>query len=165
METLLISIVALAFVFLLMLLFILLRPKRSADTQDRLLSISEGQSRIERSLREELAISRAELERFGQGNEARLEALRDTVDRKLREIQADNASRLDAIRKTVDEKLHETLERRLGESFKLVGERLELVQAGLGEMKTLATGVGDLKRVLVNVKNRGTGEKYSLSPL
>jgi DNA recombination protein RmuC len=110
----------------------------------------------------QLAAIREELTRFGQGNDARMEALRETVDRKLRELQADNAAKLESMRKTVDEKLHETLERRLGESFKLVGERLELVQAGLGEMRTLAAGVGDLKRVLVNVKNRGAWGEVQL---
>ncbi|HRS05286.1 MAG TPA: DNA recombination protein RmuC, partial [Treponema sp.] len=91
-----------------------------------------------------------------------MEQLRETVDRKLRELQSDNAQKLEQIRKTVDDKLHETLEKRLGESFKLVGDRLEQVQAGLGEMRTLAAGVGDLKRVLVNVKNRGTWGEVQL---
>ena len=71
-------------------------------------------------------------------------------------IQADNASKLEEMRRTVDEKLHATLEQRLGESFKLVSDRLEQVHRGLGEMQTLAAGVGDLKKVLTNVKTRGT---------
>jgi len=154
MESLFFALIALSFCGLLLFLYLLLRP-RGASANDRLLAISDGQERMERSIREELA-------RFGLGNDRRIEALRETIDRKLREIQEDNAAKLESIRRTVDEKLHETLERRLGESFKLVGERLELVQAGLGEMRTLAAGVGDLKRVLVNVKNRGTWGEVQL---
>jgi DNA recombination protein RmuC len=81
--------------------------------------------------------------------------LRTTLETQLQSLQADNAAKLEQMRATVDEKLQSTLEARLGASFKLVSERLEAVQRGLGEMKTLATGVGDLKRVLNNVKDRG----------
>ncbi|MEO0405125.1 MAG: DNA recombination protein RmuC, partial [Bacteroidota bacterium] len=88
--------------------------------------------------------------------EDKLNQLRSTVEEKLDKIQQSNESRLEKIRATVDEKLHDTLEKRLTESFKLVSERLEAVQNGLGEMKDLATGVGDLKKVLTNVKTRGT---------
>jgi len=161
MELIFIVIVACGFIALLLLLFFLLRPKSGAPS-NQVLSLIQGQERVERSLREELAQSRQELARFGAGNDARLEAIRETVDRKLRELQADNAQKLEAIRRTVDEKLHETLERRLGESFKLVGDRLEQVQNGLGEMRSLAAGVGDLKRVLVNVKNRGAWGEVQL---
>lgn len=96
-----------------------------------------------------------QLERLTQTNEQRMDKLRETIDLKLKEIQQDNGKRLEEMRKTVDEKLNATLERRLGESFKLVSERLELVHKGLGEMQQLASGVGDLKRVLSNVKTRG----------
>lgn len=99
------------------------------------------------------------------GNEQRLDKLRETVDEKLRQLQIDNAEKLEKIRVTVDEKLHQTLETRLGESFKLVSERLELVQKGLGEMQGLATGVGDLKRVLTNVKTRGTWGEVALKSI
>jgi DNA recombination protein RmuC len=99
------------------------------------------------------------------GNEQRLDKLRETIDEKLRQLQADNAEKLEKIRVTVDEKLHQTLETRLGESFKLVSERLELVQKGLGEMQGLATGVGDLKRVLTNVKTRGTWGEVALKSI
>jgi DNA recombination protein RmuC len=81
--------------------------------------------------------------------------LRTTLETQLQSLQADNAAKLEQMRATVDEKLQSTLEARLGASFKLVSERLEAVQRGLGEMQTLATGVGDLKRVLNNVKDRG----------
>lgn len=89
-------------------------------------------------------------------NETRLGELRDTVDGKLRELRESNETKLEEMRATVDEKLQKTLETRLGESFKLVSERLEAVQRGLGEMQSLAEGVGDLKKVLSNVKTRGT---------
>jgi DNA recombination protein RmuC len=88
-------------------------------------------------------------------NESRLGELRQTVDAKLREMRESNESKLDEMRSTVDEKLQKTLETRLGESFKQVSERLAAVQEGLGEMRSLATGVGDLKKVLSNVKTRG----------
>jgi DNA recombination protein RmuC len=81
--------------------------------------------------------------------------MRQTIEEKLLFMQQDNQTKLEQIRVTVDEKLHQTLEQRLGESFKLVSERLELVHKGLGEMQTLASGVGDLKKVLSNVKTRG----------
>lgn len=89
-------------------------------------------------------------------NDVRLEQVRDIVEKKLTSLQQDNSVRLEQMRKTVDEKLNETLEKRLGESFKLVSDRLEQVHKGLGEMQSLASGVGDLKRVLTNVKARGT---------
>ncbi|GAB6274904.1 MAG: DNA recombination protein RmuC [Peptococcaceae bacterium] len=90
-----------------------------------------------------------------QSNEQKLEAVRSTVEGNLRYLQENNAKKLEEMRATVDEKLHHTLEQRLGESFKLVSERLEQVYKGLGEMQTLAAGVGDLKKVLTNVKTRG----------
>lgn len=94
--------------------------------------------------------------------ETRLENMRATVEQKLQALQEDNNQKLEKMRETVDEKLHKTLEHRLGESFKLVSERLEKVQQGLGEMQTLATGVGDLKKVLSNVKTRGVLGEFQL---
>ncbi|GAV25985.1 recombinase RmuC [Carboxydothermus islandicus] len=88
--------------------------------------------------------------------EQRLEAVRKTVEDNLHRLQEDNAKKLEEMRATVDEKLQGTLERRLSESFRLISERLEQVQRGLGEMQALAAGVGDLKKVLTNVKTRGT---------
>jgi DNA recombination protein RmuC len=96
-------------------------------------------------------------------NEEKLEAVRLTVEQRLQLLQEDNSRKLESMRQTVDEKLHATLEQRLGESFKLVGERLEQVHRGLGEMQSLAAGVGDLKKVLTNVKTRGTWGEMSLS--
>jgi DNA recombination protein RmuC len=97
-----------------------------------------------------------------ESNEKRLGEVRAAVEEKLKSIQEDNAKNLEQMRQTVDEKLQGTLEKRLGESFKLVSERLEQVYKGLGEMQTLAVGVGDLKRVLTNVKARGTWGEVQL---
>ncbi|HEX9051590.1 MAG TPA: DNA recombination protein RmuC [Anaeromyxobacter sp.] len=100
-----------------------------------------------------------------ESNEKRLDGLRATVEDRLKALQEDNARRLDQMRQTVDEKLQGTLEKRLNDSFKLVSERLEAVQRGLGEMQTLAAGVGDLKKVLTNVKTRGTWGEIQLGAL
>ena len=106
-----------------------------------------------------------QLARLTQSNEQRFEQLRLSVEARLGAIQSDNSSKLEEMRKTVDEKLHATLEQRLGDSFKLVSERLEQVHKGLGEMQTLAAGVGDLKKVLTNVKTRGTWGEVQLEAL
>lgn len=106
-----------------------------------------------------------ELSRFSLGLDERFERLKNTVESRLTAIQSDNAVKLEEMRRTVDEKLHATLEQRLGESFKLVSERLEQVHRGLGEMQGLAAGVGDLKRVLNNVKTRGTWGEVQLAAL
>jgi DNA recombination protein RmuC len=102
---------------------------------------------------------------LSESNEKKLEAVRITVEAKLQSMQVDNAKQLEQMRHTVDEKLQGTLEKRLGESFKQVSERLELVHKGLGEMQSLATGVGDLKKVLTNVKTRGTWGEVQLGAL
>lgn len=98
-------------------------------------------------------------------NEKKMEDIRLIIDEKLKQIQQDNTRQLDRMRETVDEKLQGTLEKRLGESFKQVSERLEQVHQGLGDMRTLATGVGDLKKVLTNVKLRGTWGEVQLGAL
>jgi len=100
-----------------------------------------------------------------QRNATSLGEMRVTLEQKLRELQVDNAAKLEQMRATVDEKLQTTLETRLGESFRLVSERLEQVQRGLGEMQQLAAGVGDLKRVLTNVRTRGTFGEVQLGAL
>jgi DNA recombination protein RmuC len=98
-------------------------------------------------------------------NERRLGEIRSTLEQKIKDLQTDNSAKLEQMRHTVDERLHATLEQRLGESFKLVSDRLEAVQRGLGEMQSLAQGVGDLKRVLTNVKTRGTWGEVQLDQL
>ncbi|MEQ8175560.1 MAG: DNA recombination protein RmuC [Syntrophomonadaceae bacterium] len=95
-------------------------------------------------------------------NEKKMEQMRETIENRVKELQANNAQKLEEMRVVVDEKLHATLEQRLGESFKLVSERLEQVHKGLGEMQSLAAGVGDLKKVLTNVKTRGTWGEVQL---
>ena len=106
-----------------------------------------------------------QLRTLGEGNERRLAEVRATVEQKLTALAADNEKKLEQMRQTVDEKLHATLEQRLGESFKQVAERLEQVHRGLGEMQSLAQGVGDLKRVLTNVKTRGVFGEVQLAAL
>lgn len=95
----------------------------------------------------------------------KLDNMRNTIEQKVTAMQTSNEQKLEQMRITVDEKLQQTLEARLGESFKLVSERLEAVHKGLGDMQTLATGVGDLKRVLSNVKTRGVLGEYQLESL
>jgi DNA recombination protein RmuC len=118
----------------------------------------------------------ASLKRFGdtlnqslsmltESNAQRMAEVRATLEARIKDLQSDNGLRLEEMRKTVDEKLHATLEQRLGESFKLVSDRLEKVHQGLGEMQQLAIGVGDLKRVLTNVKTRGTWGEVQLEML
>ena len=97
-------------------------------------------------------------EKFGKN----IKDIRETINNNLKDIRDDNTKQLDKMRNTVDEKLQKTLEKRIGESFKLVSERLEEVHKGLGEMKTIATGVGDLKKVLSNVKTKGVFGEYQL---
>jgi len=168
---------------------------RSGEQQDalrsRLEQIGMQIERLERELRAELAQARTEsaqtaksareelasslgeftrtvhhqLSTLTQSNEQRLEAIRATVEQRLDLLRSDNAQKLEQMRATVDEKLHAVLEHRLGESFKLVSDRLEQVHKGLGEMQTLATGVGDLKRVLTNVKSRGGWGEVQLGAL
>ena len=105
------------------------------------------------------------LQQIALGNEQRMIDLRQLIEQRLDAIQKDNATKLEEMRKTVDDKLHATLEQRLGESFKFVSERLDAVNKGLGEMQALAAGVGDLKRVLTNVKSRGTWGEVQLARL
>ena len=141
--------------------------QRSTETFSRLLVDQLGQNRQEagssgKQLREELSTSaRGQLESVLKS----LEAMRETIQQRVRELQQDNAQKLDQMRQTVDEKLQSTLERRFTESFKLVSERLDAVQKGLGEMSTLATGVGNLSRLLNNVKSSGTWGEIQLQAL
>ena len=100
-----------------------------------------------------------------QINEQKLENLRKTIEDRLKSLQNDNSQKLEKMRETVDEKLHTTLEKRVGESFRQVSDRLEQVYKGLGEMRHLATGVGDLKRVLTNVRTRGTWGEVRLAAI
>lgn len=115
--------------------------------------------------KDQLSIFSQQLMNLTQSNEQRLEALRETVEQRLRSLQEENAKKLDQMREIVDKELHATLEKRLGESFKLVSERLEQVHRGLGEMQALASSVGDLKKVLSNVKTKGILGEIQLGAL
>ena len=106
-----------------------------------------------------------QLQSVSESNARRMGEVRETLEKQLAQLQATNSAKLDEMRKTVDEKLQTTLEARLGESFKQVADRLEQVHKGLGEMQTLAQGVGDLKHLLTNVKTRGIFGEAQLSAL
>lgn len=106
-----------------------------------------------------------QLQQLNETTERRMNHMRENVEQRLSSIETNNAKKLEEMRTTVDEKLHATLEKRLGESFKQVSDRLEQVHRGLGEMQNLAVGVGDLKRVLTNVKSRGTWGEMQLANL
>ncbi|WP_454872407.1 DNA recombination protein RmuC [Paraburkholderia xenovorans] len=106
-----------------------------------------------------------QLGQLTEANDRRFAEVRATIEQRLKDIETNNSVKLEEMRRTVDEKLHATLEQRLGESFKLVSDRLEQVHRGLGEMQTLAAGVGDLKKVLTNVKTRGTWGEVQLEAL
>jgi len=158
-----------------------------APLEPRLDALGGSQERAERTLRDEMARSREELTRnreelsagsrhlrqevtgsimgMSETVEKRINEMRNVMDERLRTIQQENEKKLDEMRATVDEKLQGTLEKRLGESFQRVSERLEAVHKGLGEMQTLAVGVGDLKKVLSNVKSRGTWGEIQLGNL
>ena len=161
-------------IFLTLLILVLLLYQRKGDDREQLWrSLEDSMKRLEllfeqlgKSLRDDFQRSRSEgQENFAQNRmelgksletfQGRLEKMRDTIEVKLKDIQLDNSKKLEEMRRTVDEKLQETLNKRISDSFKVVSERLEQVHKGLGEMQELATGVGDLKKVLSNVKTRG----------
>ena len=200
------TIIAISSLVLSFIILFFLLSRKAGDNSDL---IKDGNDRIGRALREEVAANRNELalatketreeiarsiKNFGDSldkriftlaemqnknfagfsdklgeviekNDKKMEYVRETIEKRLENIQKDNSEKLEKMRETVDEKLHATLEKRLGESFKLVSERLELVHKGLGEMQSLATGVGDLKKVLQNVKTRGTWGEVQLGSL
>lgn len=128
-------------------------------------SLTAAVGTLTQSQKTEMEGFSARLGNQAEVQERRIEAMRLTVDERLRLLSEENARKLDQMRQTVDEKLQGTLETRLGESFKQVCERLELVHRGLGEMQSLAVGVGDLKKVLSNVKTRGTLAEVQLGAL
>ncbi len=137
----------------------LLRQELTASTQQSVKSmgemISENQNQFSRLQQEKMDNLESRLKTFSLENEQKLDLIRKSVETKLTYIQEDNNKQLEEMRKTVDEKLQNTLEEKMNKSFELVNQRLEQVYKGLGEMQTLAVGVGDLKKVLTNVKTRG----------
>ncbi|HET8553292.1 MAG TPA: DNA recombination protein RmuC [Rhodanobacteraceae bacterium] len=138
-----------------------LEALRNKLTDDARKAGADNRQALER-FGEQLRLS---LEKLGEHHEKRMAEVRATLEGQLKSLQSDNAQQLEKMRATVDEKLQSTLENRLGQSFKLVSERLEAVQRGLGEMQSLAAGVGDLKRVLSNVKTRGILGEVQLGAL
>lgn len=211
-EALLFIVAGLALLGVVLLIVLLRRPTAagpSSDLSGRFDGLDRAQERLEKALRDELAVGRKEVGEISRGNrdeaskslqtfseqfagrlaerfkvqddrldgfskrladlteagEKRGEALRVTVEQRLDKLREENTAKLEEMRKTVDEKLQGTLDARLGESFKLVSDRLEQVHKGLGEMQTLATGVGDLKRLMTNVKSRGTWGEFQLGAI
>lgn len=132
------------------------------STNDTLSKTLDGMGKIQQTQLEGMT---KQLKELTDSNQGALDRIRNTFDSRVKALQEGNEKKLDEMRKTVDEKLHDTLEKRLGESFKLVSDRLEAVHKGLGEMQNLATGVGDLKRVLTNVKARGTWAEVQLGAI
>lgn len=128
-------------------------------------TLSTSISTLTQGQKSELESFARQLAQQADANERRLENLRQTVEERLRILSEENSRKLEQMRQTVDEKLQTTLEQRLGESFKQVSDRLEVVHRGLGEMQHLAVGVGDLKKVLTNVKTRGTLAEIQLGAL
>ena len=129
-----------------------LQQRKQEEANKRL---NERMEEINRLLSESFNRNEVRFKTYEAASEQKLEAIRGTVEKKLSELGEQNAQKLEEMRKTVDEKLQKTLEEKMNQSFKLVSERLEQVYKGLGEMQTLASGVGDLKKVLSNVKTRG----------
>lgn len=119
-------------------------------------SLSKTVTEYSNSQKSQFDIYSKQLDIIKKETEEKLKEIRDTVEGKLKSIQEDNNKRLEEMRKIVDEKLQETVEKRFNDSFKMISERLEQVHKGLGEMQSLASGVGDLKKVLTNVKTRGS---------
>lgn len=179
-DILLIVLVVLALVNLVAILMrkarIDIKPQMK-EVESSLIRFEASLERMEKSIRDEFQRNRNESsERAKQNREEQATSMKSfeekftsgvkdlqlTIEKNLRNIREDNEKQLGEMRKTVDEKLQSTLEKRLGESFKLVSERLELVHKGLGEMQNIASGVGDLKKVLSNVKTRGVLGEYQL---
>ena len=168
METVLLVIgIAAVILLAVLIVIVLISNKNKVDEQYLARQISADISRQQSDLRQELTAQtqnsvgamggmlEQRLQGFAAENQRSLNSIRDTVEKRLNEIQTDNARQLDEMRSTVDEKLNKSLDEKFSNSFSLVSQRLEQVYKGLGEMQNLAVGVGDLKKVLSNVKTRG----------
>ena len=168
METVLLVIgIAAVILLAVLIVIVLISNKNKVDEQYLARQISADISRQQSELRQELTAQtqnsvgamggmlEQRLQGFAAENRRSLDSIRDTVEKRLDDIQTDNARQLDEMRRTVDEKLNKSLDEKFSNSFSLVSQRLEQVYKGLGEMQNLAVGVGDLKKVLSNVKTRG----------
>ena len=170
------------FVYILLILiivaqvYLILKSKKTDNTSEILKKIDDIQLRLETSIKQDFSINRQELNGSFNNFSIKLDQLinhintdlnqvRESIEKRLELIQKDNSVQLEKMRATVDEKLQSTLEKRLGESFKQVSTQLESVYKGLGEMQNLAVGVGDLKKVLSNIKVRGTWGEVQLANL
>ncbi|MDD4066781.1 MAG: DNA recombination protein RmuC [Clostridia bacterium] len=162
-----IAIIVLLSILIVLQLIIILKKDKGSIKEDIISSLITTKDDINKNVSEKITesinIQQNQLTSLTTLNENKLENVRKTVEEKLTQIQKENSEKLEQMRVTVDEKLHKTLEQRLGESFKLVNDRLESVYKGLGEMQTLAQGVGDLKKVFTNVKSRGYWGEIQLS--
>ena len=175
METVLLVIgIAAVILLAVLIVIVLISNKNKVDEQYLARQISADISRQQSELRQELTAQtqnsvgamggmlEQRLQGFAAENRRSLDSIRDTVEKRLDNIQTDNARQLDEMRRTVDEKLNKSLDEKFSNSFSLVSQRLEQVYKGLGEMQNLAVGVGDLKKVLSNVKTqKGTLERQN----
>ncbi|MBN2484143.1 MAG: DNA recombination protein RmuC [Candidatus Omnitrophica bacterium] len=165
---------------ILLTILLIFGVRRRPDSKIYLEELEKSQERLERLVKDEITRNRKEISDTGQqsrkeiidilslltqGNEQKIEKMRETIHNSIKDLQNENSQKLDQMRSVVDEKLHATLEKRLGEQFKLVSSQLESVHKGLGEMQNLASSVGDLKKVLTNVKTRGTWGEIQLGSL
>ena len=169
---------------LALLVWLILRPAPATGKDEVLAAVQSTNERLERELRREISEAARgdrveltqsltsfqgnltqQLQQITESNARRIGEVRQTLDTQLTQLQKTNELKLDEMRRTVDEKLQTTLETRLGESFKLVADRLDQVHKGLGEMQGLAQGVGDLKHLLTNVKTRGMFGEAQLAAL
>ena len=134
----------------------------TAQSSQQLATVAQQIVGLQKSIADTL---NTQLQGLSEANARRMSEVRETLEKQLLQLQSTNATKLDEMRQTVDEKLQSTLQTRLGESFKQVADRLEQVHKGLGEMQTLAQGVGDLKHLLTNVKTRGIFGEAQLASL
>ena len=170
---------SLFFIIIIIQLFQLWKNKNSnqSDFQEDIIKFNHSLEKSERNVNDQLQRNREESNKVAKENREELtnslqkfeinfnnniKEIKDTINQQFKDIRDDNTKQLDKMRDTVDEKLQKTLEKRIGESFKQVSERLEEVHKGLGEMQNIASGVGDLKKVLTNVKTRGVFGEYQL---
>ncbi|HMU84760.1 MAG TPA: DNA recombination protein RmuC, partial [Leptospiraceae bacterium] len=142
-----------------------LREEAARSRQENSILAKTGREEIQTTLQKTTDSSGTRLTEMSRLQLQSLDTMRKAVEERLRALQEENVKKLDQMRATVDEKLQSTLERRLSESFRVVSDRLDQVHKGLGEMQNLAIGVGDLKKVLTNVKTRGTWGEIQLSLL
>lgn len=172
MEILLI-LLSIIIIALVTVLFIVIHKKKVVTEDPKIAEMVKDLGRLEAVIKDEMSRSRQETNsgqkdirtEISQNLTSNLATLTQSVEQRLSSLQQDNSKKLDMMRETVDEKLHATLEKRFGESFKLVSDRLDQVHKGLGEMQTIAVGVGDLKKVLSNIKTRGSWGEAQLGNL